>query len=145
LPLLGRLALAPGVGALARVAPRPLVRIGLEAARGRRGTVRPELCDRATRNLRDPEGRRSFFAALRALYGEDLRAMQELYPGIRRPSLVLHGTRDPLIPAGHAKRLAGALPEGRLILLAGFGHFAQEEGPEEVAAALREFVHRQEG
>ena len=41
---------------------------------------------------------------------------------IAAPTLVLHGTRDPLFPLGHGEALARAIPGARLIALEGMGH-----------------------
>jgi pimeloyl-ACP methyl ester carboxylesterase len=42
--------------------------------------------------------------------------------GIRVPTLVLHGTDDPLFPLPHGEALAAAIPGARLIPLDGVGH-----------------------
>ena len=41
---------------------------------------------------------------------------------ITAPTLVLHGTEDPLFPVGHAEALAAEIPGARLLLLEGVGH-----------------------
>jgi pimeloyl-ACP methyl ester carboxylesterase len=41
---------------------------------------------------------------------------------IRAPTLVLHGTEDPLFPYGHAEALAAEIPKARLLPLEGVGH-----------------------
>ena len=41
---------------------------------------------------------------------------------IRAPTLVIHGTDDPLFPYAHAEALAAEIPEARLLPLAGVGH-----------------------
>jgi pimeloyl-ACP methyl ester carboxylesterase len=41
---------------------------------------------------------------------------------IRMPTLVLHGTEDPLLPYGHAEALAGEIAGARLVPLEGVGH-----------------------
>ncbi|MGH2451014.1 MAG: alpha/beta fold hydrolase, partial [Candidatus Limnocylindria bacterium] len=41
---------------------------------------------------------------------------------IRVPTLVLHGTEDPLLPYGHAEALAAEIPGARLLPLEGTGH-----------------------
>jgi pimeloyl-ACP methyl ester carboxylesterase len=41
---------------------------------------------------------------------------------IRAPTLVLHGTEDPLLPYGHAEALAAEIPGARLLPLEGMGH-----------------------
>ena len=38
------------------------------------------------------------------------------------PTLVLHGTEDPLFPLAHGEALAAAIPEARLVPLDGVGH-----------------------
>ena len=41
---------------------------------------------------------------------------------IRAPTLVIHGTDDPLFPYAHAEALAAEIPGARLLPLAGVGH-----------------------
>lgn len=41
---------------------------------------------------------------------------------ITAPTLVLHGTADPLFPYGHGEALAKEIPNARLVPLAGMGH-----------------------
>jgi pimeloyl-ACP methyl ester carboxylesterase len=41
---------------------------------------------------------------------------------IRAPTLVLHGTDDPLFPYGHGEALAAEIPGARLLPLEGVGH-----------------------
>ena len=41
---------------------------------------------------------------------------------IAAPTLVLHGTEDPLFPLPHGEALAGAIPRARLVPLEGVGH-----------------------
>ncbi len=51
--------------------------------------------------------------------GEPIRAT----PGdIGAPTLVLHGTADPLLPYGHAEALARVIPGATLVPLPGMGH-----------------------
>ncbi len=41
---------------------------------------------------------------------------------VRAPTLVIHGTRDPVFPAGHGEALANEIPGAELLLLEGAGH-----------------------
>ncbi|MFF2190627.1 alpha/beta fold hydrolase [Streptomyces sp. NPDC058155] len=41
---------------------------------------------------------------------------------VAAPTLVLHGTEDPLFPLDHARALAGGIPDARLVALDGVGH-----------------------
>jgi pimeloyl-ACP methyl ester carboxylesterase len=41
---------------------------------------------------------------------------------IAAPTLVIHGTADPMFPYGHAEALAGGIPHAELLPLEGVGH-----------------------
>ena len=41
---------------------------------------------------------------------------------LRAPTLILHGTDDPMFPPGHGQALEAEIPNARLIALAGLGH-----------------------
>jgi pimeloyl-ACP methyl ester carboxylesterase len=41
---------------------------------------------------------------------------------IGAPTLVIHGTEDPLLPLGHTLALGGEIPGARLLTLEGVGH-----------------------
>ncbi|MCI3225991.1 alpha/beta fold hydrolase [Streptomyces sp. NP-1717] len=41
---------------------------------------------------------------------------------VSAPTLVLHGTEDPLFPLGHGRALAEGIPDARLVALEGVGH-----------------------
>jgi pimeloyl-ACP methyl ester carboxylesterase len=55
-----------------------------------------------------------------AMRGHD-RWRQRL-PGLTMPTLVLHGTHDPLFPLEHGAALAAEIPDARLLPLPGVGH-----------------------
>jgi predicted alpha/beta hydrolase family esterase len=62
--------------------------------------------------------------------------------GIRAPTLVFHGTDDPLFPYEHALALANEIPGARLIVLSETGHeyFPRalgHRGPRNFAAHVR--------
>jgi pimeloyl-ACP methyl ester carboxylesterase len=57
---------------------------------------------------------------------------------ITAPTLVLHGTADPLFPYGHGEVLAREIPGARLVPLAGMGH--QMPPPESWDAAVAEIL-----
>ncbi|WP_165986406.1 alpha/beta fold hydrolase [Streptomyces sp. YIM 98790] len=43
---------------------------------------------------------------------------------VAAPTLVVHGSEDPLFPPGHAQALVREIPDARLLMLDGFGHQA---------------------
>lgn len=55
------------------------------------------------------------------------------------PTLVIHGTSDP-IPIAGAREWANTLPNARLLLLDDIGHFPYLEAPDQFFPAVREFV-----
>lgn len=81
------------------------------------------------------------FGADRAREGETLGRLLAPFgmghPNLRRflaritnPSLVVWGTEDRLLPASQAPLFVNALPDARLILVEGAGHFVMQEKPE---------------
>ncbi|MFJ4476059.1 alpha/beta fold hydrolase [Streptomyces xanthochromogenes] len=54
----------------------------------------------------------------------------------RMPALVIAGARDALVAPPEARHVADALPQGRLVTLAGAGHLQPLEAPDEVTHAL---------
>ncbi|CUS05478.2 putative Alpha/beta hydrolase fold protein [Candidatus Promineifilum breve] len=59
---------------------------------------------------------------------------------IIQPTLVIAGDEDRLTPLRFSQSLAAGLPHGRLVTLAGAGHFGLIEQPEEVARLMLEFI-----
>lgn len=55
---------------------------------------------------------------------------------ITAPTLVIHGTDDPLFPLDHGIALAGEIPGARLLRLDGAGHLLHRDDHEAVAAAI---------
>lgn len=60
--------------------------------------------------------------------------------GIAVPTLVLCGGEDRFCPVDRHREIADAVPGARLVVVPGVGHFAPLEAPEEVAAAMREWL-----
>ncbi|PVZ07771.1 alpha/beta fold hydrolase [Actinomycetospora cinnamomea] len=78
-------------------------------------------------------------AAFRASIGEHRR--REALATLRTvPSVVLVGDRDRLCPQHHARAIADALPDARIVLLPGAGHMINLERATEVAAHLAGLV-----
>lgn len=62
-------------------------------------------------------------------------------PTFEPPVMIVKATRDPILTMGRARWLAATLPNARLEIVEGAGHFVQEDRPEAVAALLRDFLH----
>lgn len=64
---------------------------------------------------------------------------EPLLPSISVPVRLVWGENDAWLPASTAERLHDLIPGSDLVLLSETGHFAQEDSPQRVAAALFEF------
>lgn len=60
-----------------------------------------------------------------------------LLPQIRVPALIAVGEEDPITPPADAERMARAIPNARLVKLAGAAHVSNVERAEEFNAAVR--------
>ena len=87
---------------------------------------------------RDVERARSFAAA----QNHDAIPHDERSPeapsSIDVPTLVIHGTADPMFPLGHGEALAAEIPGARLLQLDGAGHGLDRADWETVARAILE-------
>jgi pimeloyl-ACP methyl ester carboxylesterase len=54
------------------------------------------------------------------------------------PTLVIHGTADPMFPIAHGEALAEEIPGARMITIEGMGHGFVKEDWEEISAAIVE-------
>lgn len=61
---------------------------------------------------------------------------------ISAPTLVVHGSADPLFPVEHGQALAAMIPGARLLLLDGAGHGVEPADRETLAAAIAEHTAR---
>ena len=75
--------------------------------------------------------------ALPELMEMDLR---HAVPRVRVPAVVLVGEHDRVTPPAGAVALAGALPEGRLVVIPDAGHIPMLETPEVVGGELSGFA-----
>jgi pimeloyl-ACP methyl ester carboxylesterase len=59
---------------------------------------------------------------------------------VHAPTLVVRGERDPIVPRAWAEEVAGALPRGRLVEIAGAPHAANYSAPDAVARLTLDFL-----
>ena len=83
----------------------------------------------------DPE---LFGNVVGAYFDHDAEAV---LPTITVPTLIIAGDRDQLTPVATAERMQRAIPNSELVVFPGHSHLVQVEKPEEVHAAIEDFLH----
>lgn len=99
------------------------------------------------RAIRIPSAAHSTFeyqrwAARSQIRGEGRRFMRSMKRPLSVPVLHLRGDADPYVLADPVDRTQKYAPHGRYVSVAGAGHFAHEEAPEQVNDQLTRFLDR---
>lgn len=68
------------------------------------------------------------------------RPLDELLPKISRPTLVAWGANDRLFPAALADVVVAGVPGSRKVLIERASHFPQVDNPEQLSAAIADFL-----
>jgi 3-oxoadipate enol-lactonase len=96
----------------------------------------PEAIEEITRQtLESPTPQAMLVQQARAMGGW---AHSDRLADIRVPTLVVHGTLDPLSPVINGRRLAQLIPDARLVELADVGHLIPMEAPDQLSALIYE-------
>lgn len=70
-----------------------------------------------------------------------LADLNKALPGISTPTLFVHGAKDSAVAVDVAERAVAAMPDARLHVVAGVGHLAHEEAPEDAARHIVTFAN----
>ncbi|MBI3272090.1 MAG: alpha/beta fold hydrolase [Planctomycetes bacterium] len=124
--------------ALAVLPERPIVQGMLRWIYGRPELVRAEEIEEYSSELRQPRRKDALAASLDAVaFGASSHVVEGL-AGLRVPSLVLWGERDPLLPMAHGRRLSAELKGARFEIVERCGHIPNQEA----AAVVNRLVAR---
>jgi pimeloyl-ACP methyl ester carboxylesterase len=88
-------------------------------------------------------GQAQFDAQITALLGRP--EVESLLPGITCPTLVITGELDSWAPPHQHEEIAAAIPDSRLVIVAGAGHMLPAEAPEAMNAAIAAWLDRPAG
>ena len=80
--------------------------------------------------------------ALGMMANWDLRPLERDLPRLPCPLLMIVGARDTTVPPEQAYRVQRRIPGSAVETLAGLGHLAHEERPDQVAARISAFMAR---
>lgn len=125
------------VQTLSSVVSRRFARVGLHAG--------PDVAEmlRSFGSLSDPGARKAFLHTIRGVIdaaGQRVSARDRLYLAALIPSLLVWGSKDPIIPVAHGEYAHEVMPNSRFEVFEGVGHFPQLERPEEFARVLLDFL-----
>ena len=103
--------------------------------------ITPELVDQVYAEIRRPYPGRAFEAFQRSelLPGRLRTVYMPRLSELRLPVLLVHGEHDPLVPLQAARQAQARLPDARLEVIPGCGHWPQRERPDLVNPLLVEF------
>ena len=94
-------------------------------------------------SLADGDARRAFIHTARSVIdpkGQRVDARDRLYLSADVPILIVWGEDDRIIPAAHGRRAHQLMPDSRLELFPGAGHFPHNDDPARFVAVLTDFV-----
>ena len=138
LPLGFRVARVPLLNRIGEtLLPRALVAATLRSVYGDPTRVNDEMIERYFELALRQGNRHALGLRLQQL---EMGEHAERIKTINRPTLVLWGGRDRLIPPINAQRFAADIHGAKLLLFDNLGHVPQEEDPARTAAAVLEFL-----
>jgi pimeloyl-ACP methyl ester carboxylesterase len=94
-------------------------------------------------SLMDGDSRRAFFNTLHSVVdpgGQRVSALDRLYLAEGRPTAIVWGDRDAIIPVAHGRAAHEAMPGSVLHILEGVGHFPQHDQPDEFVRVVLDFI-----
>jgi pimeloyl-ACP methyl ester carboxylesterase len=111
--------------------------------------LRPSVVEvaRGYASLADVPARSAFVHTLRSVVGPDgqrVNASDRLYLAEGRPTLIVWGALDTIIPLAHAHSAHAAIPGSRLEIFEQSGHFPHRDEPDRFARLILDFLHTTE-
>ncbi len=110
-----------------------------------RGFRNPAVAEmwRSYKSLTDSANRRAFVKTMRAVIdpgGQAVSAVTRLYLAAHMPTLIVWGDRDKIITVEHAHQAHAVMPNSRLAVMEGVGHYPHVEDPERFVGILIDFL-----
>jgi pimeloyl-ACP methyl ester carboxylesterase len=121
---------------------RWLMRWSLSGIFGDRRNISEELTEEVYQAVQSVSAQRAFaqFQKFETLPDRLRTCYMERLGEIRASTLIIHGERDPLVPLAAAREAARRIPDARLEVIAGAGHWPMREKPSEFNRLLCSFL-----
>jgi pimeloyl-ACP methyl ester carboxylesterase len=104
--------------------------------------VSDEQVDAYCLPYRLPGGITASILTLQKFDNQRLIEMGSRYTTLHYPLLVIWGDHDWLVPVSHYEKFLRDFPHAKRLLITNCGHIPQEEAPQQVLAAILEFLQR---
>lgn len=134
---------ARSLSPIARLLPAPLVAGEVYASLVRGFADREKgrhALDAFLRPFAEAQGRSALLAHLEAQRPDKTSVMA--LGALRTPTAIVHGARDPFVPASLSRRLQHAIPGATLEVIADAAHFTPLDAPDRVAAVVGALLRR---
>jgi len=139
IPIAFRLAKTPILNKLLTfITPRFMAKASVENVYANKSKVTSKLVDRYYELTLRKGNRQALIDRMRSLEVSDTLQIKN----ITKPTLVLWGAKDLLIPINNAYKFHRDLPNDTLVVIKNVGHVPMEEKPEESLAALNSFLSK---
>lgn len=143
--LLRALSIPLPVGPLMALPLNRVTALAVRALHRRLGSDHPKTEDwvRIFEGLSEPGRRRAFLRVIRGTIGargQRVGAIDRLHLADSQPLLIIWGEDDAVIPVGHGHRAHALVPDSRLDIVPGTGHFPHLDHPERVAQTITRFI-----
>lgn len=141
-PVFLKLLQTPGISDIGvRLAPSSVqVLFAMRIAYYDNGKIPPEAITAYAEPLKSPEAKNALVETARQLMPPNIHEIEQAYPSLKLPTLILWCDHDKVVPIEVGQRLAGTLPNARFQLITSCGHLPQEEQPEQTLWAVRSFL-----
>lgn len=117
---------------------------GLADGISRPERLTPEFRDGIVAPYADEEGKISLIRNASALNTNHTMALVDRHAAIAAPTLLLWGVDDPWQRIEDAERLAGEIPNAKLVRVENASHWIPQDAPEEFAREIRTFLQETE-
>lgn len=119
-----------------------LIRYGLKQIMCNQHLVSEEQVEAYCLPYRFPGGVTASILTLQEFDNHRLAKMESQYHSLIHPTLIIWGDQDKLIPVSHYHKFVKDFPFADTLLISDCGHIPQEEAPDEVFAAVLEFLKK---
>jgi pimeloyl-ACP methyl ester carboxylesterase len=96
-------------------------------------------------NLSLPGASQALIKTAKQMIPSNLEEISERYKGIDIPVLLIWGENDGIVPLEIGRKLAGSIPNSKLVVVPNCGHVPQEECPSQAIKAMETFLSDRTG